>query len=198
LIIPVERWKETGIKVSSTRNPQADPIADLLSGPERIALDLHVGGDYRIDFKEWHAIDEEDGFNLMPGQCVRIRVDENIETPVSVFGQICSKTSQSADGLLVANLKVDPNFAGSLEPTVFNAGRKPVKIVQGLLFASIWFGRLDAALPDAPRRGPAQVRGLQIAKRSTREKWEEAKPYVLTGLVTLCVTVAGRLLLHVL
>lgn len=197
MILPVEHWREAGIKVSSARSPQADPIGDLLRGSERVALDLHVGADYQVDFAGWHAIDEKKGFNLMPGECVRIRVDERIETPWNVFGQICSKTSQSADGLLVANLKVDPNFAGLLEPTVLNAGRKPVKVTQGLLFASVWFGTLDPAPDDPPRRGPEQVRGLQFAKRSMREKWEAARPYVLTGLVTLCVTIIARLILQV-
>jgi deoxycytidine triphosphate deaminase len=195
MIIPIEHWEDFDISVKSARSRDTDPIKKLFEedSPERVALNLHVGSVYTADFATWTDID--DGFTLQPGQCVRIEVDEKIKTPDSVFGQVCSKTSQSADGLFVANLKVDPNFEGQITPTVFNAGDEPVRLTQGLVFSCVWFGTLDPVPKDPPHRNAEQKRTVQIARRSAGDIFDAARPHLLTGTVTMLATLVAALLL---
>jgi deoxycytidine triphosphate deaminase len=193
MIVPLEHWKVLGIKVVSTLTPSVDPLEEALKSLERVALDLHVGSAYDTDFTRWIAI--KDGINLEPGQCIRVEVDEKIETPDNVFGQVCSKTSQTADGLFAANLKVDPNFQGQITPTLFNAGKKPVRITQGLLFASVWFGTIDPVPVKPPRRDAHQKRTVELARRGPRETLVAVRPYLLTGIATIVTALVPALLL---
>ena len=111
-MIPLECWKDERIEVTSESGCRQDPIAASEQSKERVALDLHVGDDYQVDFQDkWLAMPVV----LRPNDCIRIRIDESISTPDHVFGQVCSKGGTSAEGLLVANQKVDPNFHGRLE-----------------------------------------------------------------------------------
>jgi dUTPase len=194
MIIPIEHWEDVGIVVKGARAPEANPIKTVLESKERVALDLHVGSSYELDFSGERPIG--DGFNLRPGECVRIEVDEDIKTPENVFGQVCSKSSQSADGLLVANLKIDPHFEGQIMPTVFNAGRKPVRITPGLLLGSVWFGIVAPAPVNPPPRNPLQKRRLELAKRGPRELLTFGLPYIITGAVTMVATLGAALLLQ--
>jgi hypothetical protein len=186
-MIPLERWEDEKIKVASHSGRRGDPVAASEGSDERVALDLHVGDDYQEDFQDvWLAMPAI----LRPNDCVRIRVDESISTPDHVFGQVCSKGGTSAEGLLVANQKVDPNFHGRLELAVFNAGKRSVKVDKDLVFASLWFSRLDSSLThDPPSREPARPPGL--TSRDWRERWHAAKPHVLTGIGSVAVIVLG-------
>ncbi len=169
MIIPIECWGKAEITVESARDEDVDLIKKMLKGPERVALDLHVGEVYEVDFGGEQDIGEK-GFALKPGECVRIEVDEKIKTPKNVFGQVCSKTSQAANGLLVANLKVDPNFEGQIKPTVFNAGKKAVRIERGLLLGSVWFGIVDPEPKNAPARNPlTKHRAMETTGPSVRD-----------------------------
>lgn len=188
-MIPLERWEDEKIKITS-HSERRDPVAASEGSDERVALDLHVGDDYQEDFQDvWLAMPT----TLRPNDCVRIRVDESISTPDHVFGQVCSKGGTSAEGLLVANQKVDPNFHGRLELAVFNAGKRSVKVDKDLVFASLWFSRLDSPLTDAPPREPARPPGL--TSRDWRERWHAAKPHVLTGMGSVAVIVLGDVII---
>jgi deoxycytidine triphosphate deaminase len=191
-MIPLEDWQKTGIKVTSQSKRVADPVDDALkNSTERVALDLRVGDNYQVEFHEW--IKTPDVLVLRPNDCFRIRVDENIEAPNSVFGEVCSKGARSAEGLLVANQKVDPCFSGLLELAVYNAGRRSVTIKKGQVFAGVWFSRLDPVPQDTPQRHPSETDGT--IKRGWRERWHGARPYVITGtLSALAAVVAGVIL----
>jgi deoxycytidine triphosphate deaminase len=193
-MIPLKCWTSAEIEVTSHSERTQSPVNDMLEhSDERVALDLHVGDDYQVDFHDrWLAMPAV----LRPNDCVRIRVDEDISTPLGVFGQVCSKGGPSSEGLLVANQKVDPNFSGRLELSVFNAGNRSVMVEKGLVFASLWFDRLDPPLTDGPKRQPARAPGL--TRRDWRERWHAARPHAITGIISVASVALGEAIIRLL
>jgi dUTPase len=193
MVIPLRHWGDEEIVIRSDSDTTHDPVAHMLGhSDERVALDLHVGGSYQVDFHSWRALD--DHMTLRPNDCIRLLTDEIVETPHGAFGQICSKGAPSAEGLLVANQKVDPNFGGPLKLAVFNAGSSSVIVKRGAVFASLWFGRIEPVLADRiPRRYAADPQGLTV--RDRRETWLSARPYVYTGLGSTVSAVAGTFII---
>jgi deoxycytidine triphosphate deaminase len=193
MIIPLRHWDDEEIVIRSSSDSTHDPVDHMLThSDERVALDLHVGSSYQLDFHSWRAL--HDKMTLRPNACIRVLVDEIVETPPGVFGQICSKGAPSAEGLLVANQKVDPNFGGQLKLAVFNAGSEPVTVKRGAVFASLWFGRIDPKLDDRrPRRFASDPEGLTVKDR--REAWRSLRPYVYTGIGSTFSAVAGTIII---
>jgi deoxycytidine triphosphate deaminase len=187
MVIPLGQWSTAKIGVSA---PGRDPVEEALTTTdERIALDLHVGDHYEKDHR---YIQFTDSFVLRPNTCVRIRTTECLETPPDVFGQVCSRASLTAEGLIVSNLKIDPNFAGPLELAVFNGGKRPIKIDRDKAFACIWFARLDSPLGDTKRRFATPTQGL--ASRSVRERARKFGGPAATVLVSLVTAELLRLI----
>jgi dCTP deaminase-like protein len=196
MVIPLEQWGGMGVIVTRNGGSEKDVIDRMLSETqERVALDLHVGDAYQVDNRDWIAI-KDDELVLRPNECVRILVEEEIITPKTVFGQVCSKGDLTPEGVLVANQKVDPNFHGQLELTVFNAASTTVKLERGMAFASMWLGELTHELDDAPVRLPSPTRGVE--KGGFRDALRDARPFVITGFVTLAATVLAGVLLEAL
>jgi hypothetical protein len=193
MILPLQAWNENGIQVVRA-GVDGDPVRHQLDNtPERVALDLHIGRDYQIDFNAWKLMPAE--VVLEPNDCRRFRVEETITTSTAVFGQICSKGGYTSEGLLVANQKVDPNFDGRLELAVFNAGNTPVAVKRGMPFACLWFGLVDPPPSDAPRRHPTPTQGIE--KATAHETWLALRPFVLTGVASTLSAVAAYLILHI-
>lgn len=187
MIIPLAQWGQAEIGVSA---PGHDPVADALANTdERIALDLHVGDHYE---KNHRYIQFTDGFVLPPNTCVRIRTTECLETPPHVFGQVCSRASLTAEGLIVSNLKIDPNFAGPLELAVFNGGKRPIKVDRDKAFACIWFARLDSPLGETKRRFATPTQGL--VSHSLKERARKLGTPAATVAVSLITAELLRLI----
>jgi dUTPase len=196
MVIPLRDWDKAGIAVrrSSMADSAHNPIAHMLAhSEERVALDLHIGDSYQVDFHSWRALPDQ--MTLRPNDCIRVLVDEIVETPRGVFGQICSRGAPSAEGLMVANQKVDPNFGGQLKLALFNAGNRSVIVKKGAVFASLWFGRIEPELPasEAPRRFVSDPQGLTV--RDRREQWRSVRGYVYTGVGSTVSAVAATFII---
>jgi deoxycytidine triphosphate deaminase len=191
MILPLKDWKPNGISVT-VPGVTNDVVAEALrTSGERVALDLHVGRTFERNHK-W--IEMPECLILRPNECIRIRVRELIQTSRAVFGGVCSRASLTAEGLLVSNIKVDPNFIGYLEIAVFNAGDRSISLMRDKAFASVWFATLASAIPEgeAPRV-PTPTDGL--AFRSWQERARVLAPYVATGVLSILGSLAAALLL---
>ena len=59
------------------------------------------------------------------------------------MGFICSRASLASKGLIVSNLKVDPNYSDTLYVTVFNAGTGSIPLEPRAPFCAVVFGQTD-------------------------------------------------------
>jgi hypothetical protein len=116
---------------------------------------------------------------LGSNDCVRIDTEEEIRTPVAVFGQICSRASLTQEGLVVANLKIDPNFQGRLNITVFNTSRHVISIAKEASFCSLFFFTMENQInANSPVRVPPDAKIL--TRPRFREMLVRAIPYAIT------------------
>jgi dUTPase len=194
MILQLSEWSNSGIVVAVPGNTP-DVISQTLNeSGERVALDLHVGRTFERDHK-WIQMPKR--LILRPHECIRIRVQELIKTPNSVFGAICSRASLTAEGLLVSNIKVDPNFVGYLEVAVFNAGTRAIGIERGKAFASVWFGVLATPIPEGETpRVPTPTDGLIF--RSWQERLRTLAPFIITGIASVVGSLIAAILLNLL
>ena len=124
------------------------------SGKEQVCYDLHVGESIKFPGDETrHSTPKK--IRLKPNDCVRIETREVLRVPSTVFGVVCSRASLTAEGLVVANLKIDPLFQGKLVVTVYNTSKNIILINGELPFCSVFFQMLENPVPgDSPIRTP--------------------------------------------
>lgn len=110
---------------------------------ELVTCDLHVGTIYHEPGRPVPVEFPKAPYVLRPNRCIVLTTKERLSVPDGVFGLLCSKGSLTARGLIVANTKVDPRFAGHLRIAVFNASDIPIKIALDAPFCSIFFQLLE-------------------------------------------------------
>lgn len=131
-----------------------------------------------------HKVDEE--FVLKPNECVVLETREHITTGPEVLGFICSRASLASKGLIVSNLKVDPNYSDTLYITVFNAGTGSIPLKPGYPFCAVVFCQTDGACEGRTRRPDPE--GISDG---WSEKLMKACPHIVTGTVTFVISVIG-------
>jgi dCTP deaminase len=102
------------------------------------SYDLRVGSEYR-DHRDNHKTElgEKESIELLPGAAVIIQTKESVHFPRYKFGQILPKVGLLQLGVTNTTSKVDPGYNGYLLITVFNLGKKPVKLKHGEKFCSL-------------------------------------------------------------
>lgn len=153
MIIPVAQWEASGIEVFHNDADTAVGVGDI--GEERVVLDLHVGNAYYDPGpRAARTIGPGQSLKLPPGKTIRIRTRQRFTIADGVFGQVCSRSSLTANGLIVAPIKVDPMFTGHLQVTVFNASGSTVSVPTEDGFCSIFFSKLSANVGGRNRLAP--------------------------------------------
>jgi dCTP deaminase len=192
LIIPISRWNEFGITLSDGRNA-INPV-EHADTDEAVVVDLHVG-------KAFFAPGPDAGTELaygksilvQPGDAVRVETFEQVMNKGKSFGQVCSRSSLTYKGLVVSNIKVDPNFSGKLQITVYNVGRRPVRLPRrdegG--FCSVFFQSIVDDVDGTTRTSPPPPRRETNA---VKDFVARNKRGVVTVMVSLIVSVAGSLI----
>jgi len=161
---------------------------------EEVAYDLHVGPSYKRPGDE-NPIPMPRSITLLPNDCVRIDTEEEIRTPVGVFGQSCSRTSLTWEGLVASNLKIDPNFQGRLEIAVFNTSKRGIHLRRGDSFCSIFFFTLQNSLePGSPIRVPPHSR--VFARNKYKEFLIRVAPFVATFGFSVAASLAANYIFH--
>lgn len=181
MIILNQDFSNRGIKIQPYGN----------SPDEHVAYDLRVGKIYQEpgDANLYQILDK---YILRTGRCILVTTQETITVPENVFGQLYSKGSLSALGLMVGNTKVDPLFSGQLNIAVFNAGDRPISIVPEMRFCSIIFGMLEHPIPDGSARYAPK---MQAQKKSIFGKFIgsyriEIVTIIICGLTAFAATLA--------
>jgi len=152
MVIKTSEFEEHGIQIASNLPPP--------NHKEKVVRDLHAGEGYRKpgDANRYELVEK---VYVHPNDCLLIETEEELTVPQDVFGQVCSRASLTAEGVLVANLKIDPKFSGKLTITVINVGRRYLRIERGMAFCSVFFQTLGGPVGDtAPARKPPDARLL--------------------------------------
>jgi deoxycytidine triphosphate deaminase len=151
MIIRIQDYPSKGIQITNAAPPSTD-------NKEEISYDLHVGDSVRRPGDDTRRPTPKT-IRLAPNDCLRIETREHLTVPDRVFGVLCSRASLTAEGLLAANLKIDPKFQGRLVVTIFNASRNVITVNKQPPFCSIFFSTLELPIDaDAPVRTPPEAK----------------------------------------
>jgi len=86
---------------------------------------------------------------IPPGQFVLAYTEERVKIPSDVISFISIKAKVKLKGLVnISGFHVDPGYEGRLKFSLYNAGNRPICLVQGEPYFLIWFASLDAATRD--------------------------------------------------
>lgn len=182
MMISVTDWINHNTKLCSKSSEGSLSDVDL-SGQSGIGYDLTIKGiDVRQGGASLHQIDSK--YVLKPGNCVVLETAEHVATGNKVFGFICSRASLAAKGLIVSNLKVDPNYSDTLYITVFNSGIHNIPIAVGDPFCTIVFAATENESEGEVRRPDA----LGI-KSGFVDKLKKSAPYVLTYIGSVATAI---------
>lgn len=161
MVILKAHYEARGIRIEPRAPDSADP-------KELVAYDLRVGKSYQEPGDATIRDFPKPTYVLKPGRCIVVYTLENIAVSHDLLGILCSKASLTAQGLLVANTKIDPGFNDILKISVFNAGSSPITIEQNKPFCSIVFHTLEHRVPTGVSRRPPVIQG---EKRSRFSRW---------------------------
>lgn len=185
--IRTSEWQTRKVKVQEKApDGKLTPIAPTVAA--EMSWDLSIRGIRVGDGgASLHRLDEK--FILKPNTCVVLETREHITTGPEVLGFICSRASLASKGLIVSNLKVDPNYSDTLYITVFNAGTGSIPLKPRDPFCAIVFGQTDGICTVQTRRpDPEGISSGWI------ERIERTAPYVVTGMVSIILSVVGSIL----
>ena len=181
MIIRVSDYPAKGIKiVSNGAQANGDP-------KEQICFDLHVGEGVRIAGDDTRRR-TPNPIRLKPNDCLRIETREHLTIPNTVFGMLCSRASLTAEGLVAANLKIDPKFQGKLTITIFNASKNVITINPNLPFCSIYFATLEEPVDsESPIRTPPEAK--IITGNRILEWFHRSSGHILTFVLSVLASI---------
>ena len=117
------------------RNFDGTQLAD---GMPNLSYDLRVGGEYKDHRDGWKRdVSDKDPIELLPGAAVIIETEENLHLPKGMFGYIVPRVDWLQRGVSNTSSKVDAGYNGRLLITLFNLGRKEVKVRRRDRFCSL-------------------------------------------------------------
>ncbi len=129
-------------------------------------------------------------FVLEPNECVVLETREHITTGSQALGFICSRASLASKGLIVSNLKVDPNYSDTLYITVFNAGTGRIPLEPGYPFCAVVFCQTDGVCEGETRRPDPEGIPDGLIVRLLR-----ARPHIITFVFSVLGSIVAMLLM---
>jgi deoxycytidine triphosphate deaminase len=184
--IRTSEWNAHDVQV---RQKAADGTVQRLAHDDAggISRDLSIKGIHvRKGGASLHKLAE---YSLRPNTCVVLETKEHITTGSQVIGFICSRASLASKGLIVSNLKIDPNYSDTLYITVFNAGTGNIDLDAGYPFCAVVFCRTDGPATLETRRPDPE--GIS---EPCLDKVLRLYPYFLTGLVSVGISILGSVI----
>ena len=167
----------------------------LVDPKEQVVRDLHIGTAFRIP-GDANRHEMPLRMFLKPNDCILFETAEELTVPAEVFGVVVSRASLAAEGIIVANLKVDPQFNGRLTITVINAGKRSLRVDKGMPFSSVYFQTMEHPADGHISRAPPLPRALPTDWY--RARLRSLLPFLLTfGASVAASLVAAYLFLLV-
>jgi dCTP deaminase len=180
------------------------------------SLDLTVGRILLpVDGDSDDRLREETSLPLNQGQTAVVETHEYITMPRTVAAIGFPPSAVSRDGLLMTNPgHIDPGFAGRLQFTVINLGKKPIHLAAGMPICTLLLFSIDAPdraydqlfktdKPPAPsereRLSKLSMDFLNVDQRITRSvnsgivKAQFGVP-VITAFLALVAAIAGNMI----
>ncbi len=104
-----------------------------------------------IDLRE-----DDDGYQIMPGQMVGVLSFEHLEFPSNISGRFGIRSSFARKGInAFGGIQLDPGFKGRLTLNLLNVGPEPISIKYKEPIFSIEINRLEEMV-EKPYDGPYQ------------------------------------------
>lgn len=153
--------------------------------------DLRVGDEYRDHRDSGKADLLDDGeISLQPGSTVIIETAELLQLPKSRFGHVVPKVSLLQYGLSNTSSKVDPGYNGRLSITVFNLGKRTIKLKKHQPFCTLYI--IDVGEGSIPYTKP----GKKIAGNSKTGLSNQIRDFIEANQTyfTILLTIATILL----
>ncbi|MEH2447394.1 MAG: hypothetical protein V7K18_16800 [Nostoc sp.] len=151
------------------------------------SYDLRVSDEYR-DHRDSGKTDllENSTISLQPGSAVIIETVESVQFPKSRFGHVVPKVSLLQDGLSNTSSKIDPGYEGKLSITVFNLGKRTVKLRKGQDFCTLY------VIEDKEGVIPYTKDPKKIAGNSRKDLLSRLKDFIETNQAdfTIILTIA--------
>jgi len=192
MTIPLSQWSAHDIVVRTGGSRIPVDLASYADHVERVVLDLHVGSAfYQSGADAGKELPGNRRLLIRPGQMIRIKTREELHVGPEVFGQLVSRSSLTARGLVVASIKIDPKFVGRLTVVVFNVGETRIEVPREDGFCSVFFHKLASAVDGDIRTPPEDPN-----RKSTSlvdwfgRNWRA----VLAAAITLIVSVVGSII----
>ena len=180
-------WPAHGVAIEEKH---ADGTLALLKqvGAGDMSRDLCIKG-IRVR-KGGASLHQVKQLKLKPNTCAVLETKEHITTGAQVMGFICSRASLAARGLIVSNLKVDPNYHDTLYITVFNAGTGTIPLKAEDPFCAVVFCQTQE-----PSRVQTRRPDPEGIPQGYLDKLVNLYPYILTGFFTLLANVVATWLM---
>ena len=185
--IRTSKWETHRVTVQEKESDgKLKPLTLTASGG--MSRDLSIRGiRVRDGGASLHRMDKM--FLLKPNTVLSLETREHITTGPQVLGFICSRASLAAKGLIVSNLKVDPNYSDTLYITVFNAGTAGIPLEPGDPFCAVVFGQTDGPCTGQIRRPDPE--GIPTG---WVDKLMRTAPHIVTGVISIIISVLGSII----
>ncbi len=184
--IRTSEWATHNVEIRE-KKPDGELRVLEYTGAGGMSRDLSIKGVHvKRGGASLHKVHED--FVLKPNECVVLETMEHITTGPQVLGFICSRASLASKGLIVSNLKVDPNYSDTLYITVFNAGTGSIPLEPGYPFCAVVFCQTDGECQGETRRPDPE--GISDG---WAEKLIKARPHIVTGVITFVISVVGSI-----
>lgn len=156
------------------------------------SYDLRIGNEYKghDDANKRDLLDEEE-IRLDPNSAVIIETMEVVSFPKSRFGHIVPKVSLLQHGISNTSSKIDPGYNGHLLITVFNLGKKTIRLKKNDPFCTLYVLGIGEGVVAYEKIGK-KLPGNSVPKNTVAElaDYVERHPTLFNVVLTIVTTIA--------
>lgn len=139
----INGYKESNLQAASYDITSDNIVVSFSSLPAVLSLNEN------INIEEFYnKANIDNGYKMMPGEYVLIKVKESFNLPRNVVAHIRPRTTYTRLGLLLCDQHINPTFQGTLYLGMFNATTRVVELYPNLIIGQIVFEEIDGDIPD--------------------------------------------------
>jgi dCTP deaminase len=158
----------------------------LSDASSNVSYDLRVGSEYRGHREAEKTELPEEGFLVLhPGNAVLIQSEEVLFVPRKLFGYVVPKVTLLQQGVSNTLSKVDPGYNGPLIVTLFNLGKRDLRLRRRDRFCSVVFHDVadGATLYNKP--------GKRISGNPREPWWPRLRDWIESNKTWLTLVVSA-------
>ena len=155
--------------------------AEELSKPHGAGFDLRIGKIWRLEGKGFLGVNERETpqgvlvgeyspstksrVTLKPGDYLLTETVEKVNMPLNLAAFMKPRSTLHRSGIITRTAMIDPGYAGTLHPALYNAGPSEVEIELGARYVNVMFFEVKG--------GGSQYRGQWQGGRASTEGREK-------------------------